>query len=143
SRSIEGLNPLYLPQAKVYDAACSIGPAAVLAPYVDMSELQISLSIERDGVEIFAGSAHAGDMVRDPAELVGVLHGAYTLPAGAWLLTGTSIVPEPNYTAQPGDWIGIRIDGIGELVNRVKLIQHSEATALPRLSGSAARRDGK
>jgi 2-dehydro-3-deoxy-D-arabinonate dehydratase len=131
SRSIEGENPLYLPQAKVYDASCSIGPAAVLAWHVDPRRSSIHMAIERDGQEVFAGAASITDMVRDPAEMVRVLQGAYTLPHGAWLLTGTSLVP-PDYTALPGDGVRIRIDGIGELHNTVKRIVHSGATAPPR-----------
>jgi 2-dehydro-3-deoxy-D-arabinonate dehydratase len=132
SRSIEGENPLYLPQAKVYDASCSIGPAAALAWNIRPSECSIQMTIERDGQEIFSNRAAIRDMVRDPAELVGVLHAAYTLPVGAWLMTGTSIVPD-RYTATPGDIIHINTEGIGELRNMIKRIEHSGATAPPRL----------
>jgi 2-dehydro-3-deoxy-D-arabinonate dehydratase len=131
SRSIEGENPLYLPQAKVYDASCSIGPAAVLAWNVRPSACSIQMTIEREGQEIFSSRAGISDMVRDPAELVGVLHAAYTLPVGAWLMTGTSIVPD-RYTATPDDIIRINIEGIGELRNTIKRIEHSGATAPPR-----------
>ncbi len=130
SRSIEGENPLYLPQAKVYDASCSIGPAAVLAWHVRPSESSTQMTIERDGREIFSGRADIRTMVRDPAEMVGVLQAVYTLPVGAWLLTGTSIVPD-RYTALPGDIVRIGIDGIGELCNTVKRIDHSGAKAPP------------
>jgi 2-dehydro-3-deoxy-D-arabinonate dehydratase len=133
SRSIEGENPLYLPQAKVYDASCAIGPAAVLAWYVDPADAEIRMEIEREGKEVFAGTAHISEMVRLPAELTGVLHASYTLPAGAWLLTGTSLVPDPPYTALPGDRIRIAIEGLGELRNDVTRISHSGARALPRI----------
>lgn len=133
SRSIEGENALYLPQAKVYDRSCSIGPAAVLAWNVDLSQARISMRIERAGGEVFAGSAPVSDMVRDPAELVGVLHSSYPLPAGAWLLTGTSIVPAPPYTCEEGDLVTIEIGGIGRLVNRLVQVPHSGAGAKPRL----------
>jgi 2-dehydro-3-deoxy-D-arabinonate dehydratase len=132
SRSIEGENPLYLPQAKVYDASCSIGPAAALAWNIRPSECSIQMTIERDGQEIFSNRAAIRDMVRDPAELVGVLHAAYTLPVGAWLMTGTSIVPD-RYTATPGDIVRINIEGIGELRNTIKRVEHSGAKAPPRL----------
>jgi 2-dehydro-3-deoxy-D-arabinonate dehydratase len=132
SRSIEGENPLYLPQAKVYDASCSIGPAAALAWNIRPSECSIQMTIERDGQEIFSNRAAIRDMVRDPAELVGVLHAAYTLPVGAWLMTGTSIVPD-RYTATPGDIIHINIEGIGELRNTIKRVEYSGAKAPPRL----------
>ncbi|TAN31593.1 hypothetical protein EPN29_13140 [bacterium] len=133
SRSIEGDNPLYLPQAKIYDRSCSIGPAAVLA--WELGELparRIQMTIERDGSEVFAGVAPLSDMVRDPVELCGVLHAAYRLPVGAWLLTGTPIVPPPPYSAAAGDVITISVDGLGALVNRVTVVTHSGATAIHR-----------
>jgi 2-dehydro-3-deoxy-D-arabinonate dehydratase len=99
SRSIEGENPLYLPQAKVYDRSCSIGPAAVPAWEADPSSARITMQISRGGHTVFDGAANLSDMVRDPAELCAVLHAAYPLPVGAWLLTGTSLVPPPPYTA--------------------------------------------
>jgi 2-dehydro-3-deoxy-D-arabinonate dehydratase len=136
SRSIEGENPLYLPQAKVYDASCAIGPAAVLAWHLDPADAEIRMHIERAGREVFAGTARVSDMVRLPAELVGVLHSSYTLPVGAWLLTGTSLVPDPPYTALPGDLIHIEIEGLGELRNDVVRIVHTGAQALPRIPRS-------
>jgi 2-dehydro-3-deoxy-D-arabinonate dehydratase len=138
SRSIEGLNPLYLPQAKVYDDSCSIGPAAVLAWHVDPSRAEIRMTIEREGTEVFSGSATVADLVREPAQLVGVLHGAYTLPAGAWLLTGTSIVPPAECSVLPGDVVRITIEGIGRLQNQVKRVMHSGAQALPRVGARGA-----
>ncbi len=133
SRSIEGANPLYLPQAKVYDRSCSLGPVAALAWHTDVSRAEIRMTVERDGVEVFGGRASTGDLVRDPAELVSVLHAAYALPAGAWLLTGTAIVPPESYTARPGDVVRIQIAGLGELWNEVVLIAHSRAQARPRV----------
>ena len=134
SRSIEGENPLFLPQAKVYDRSCSIGPAAVLAWAVDVSRARISMSIERKGRAVFAGTASVADMTREPEKLVGVLYSSYTLPVGAWLLTGTSIVPPESYTAEPKDVVRIAIDGLGELVNNVTLVRHSGAEAKPRFT---------
>jgi 2-dehydro-3-deoxy-D-arabinonate dehydratase len=133
SRSIEGLNPLYLPQAKVYDGSCSIGPLAVLAWHVTVDALEIRMTITRDGNLVFFGETHTSGMVRDPAELVQVLHSVYTLPVGAWLLTGTGIVPPEDYSAQPGDVVEISIDGIGTLRNQIARVQHSGAAAMPRL----------
>ncbi|TMB89091.1 MAG: hypothetical protein E6J18_08035 [Chloroflexi bacterium] len=133
SRSIEGENPLYLPQAKVYDRSCAIGPAAVLAWEVDTSGAAITMRITRGGAPVFDGAASLSDMVRDPAELSGVLHSAYPLPAGAWLLTGTSLVPPPPYTAEAGDVVNIEIEGVGRLVNTVAVVPHSGARARPRL----------
>jgi 2-dehydro-3-deoxy-D-arabinonate dehydratase len=132
SRSIEGENPLFLPQAKVYDRSCAIGPAAVLAWHVDVSSARVRMSIERKGRSVFDGGATIADMTRDPAKLVGVLYSSYTLPVGAWLLTGTSIVPPEAYTAEPGDVVRIAIDGLGELTNRVTAVPHSGAEARPQ-----------
>jgi 2-dehydro-3-deoxy-D-arabinonate dehydratase len=131
SRSIEGENPLFLPQAKIYDRSCSIGPAAVLAWGVDITRAAIRMTIERGEVAVFAGTSTVADMTRDPADLVSVLHSSYTLPTGAWLLTGTSLVPPEPYTAAPGDVVRIAIDGLGELVNHVSVVRHSGAEALP------------
>jgi 2-dehydro-3-deoxy-D-arabinonate dehydratase len=133
SRSIEGENPLYLAQAKVYDRSCSIGPAAVLAWHVDLAGAALRMAIRRGGEIVFEGSAPLLHMVRDPAELVRVLHSAYSLPTGAWLLTGTSIVPPPSYSAASGDEVEISIDGLGTLRNTVTEITVSGATAPPRL----------
>ena len=131
SRSIEGENPLFLPQAKIYDRSCAIGPAAVLAWDVDVARAKIRMTIERDGTSVFDGAATVADMTREPAKLAAVLHSSYTLPVGAWLLTGTSLVPPEPYTAKPGDTVRITIDGLGELSNRVSLVKHSGAEAKP------------
>jgi 2-dehydro-3-deoxy-D-arabinonate dehydratase len=87
----------------------------------------------RDGVE-FDGAASLSEMVRDPSELSAVLHSAYPLPDGAWLLTGTSLVPPPPYTAEAGDVVTIEIEGIGRLVNTIAVVSHSGAHARPRLA---------
>jgi 2-dehydro-3-deoxy-D-arabinonate dehydratase len=131
SRSIEGENPLYLPQAKVYDRSCALGPAAVLAWEADPTSAAMSLEIRRDGSVLYRGEASLADLVRTPAAMSGVLHGALTLPAGAWLLTGTSIVPDPAYTSRSGDEVVIEIAGVGRLRNRVTAVQVSAAQALP------------
>ena len=131
SRSIEGENPLFLPQAKVYDRSCAIGPAAVLAWEIDVSRAGMRMTIERDGKSVFDGTASVADMTREPAKLAAVLQSSYTLPMGAWLLTGTSLVPPEPYTAEPGDVVRIAIDGLGELTNRVSLVKHSGAQAKP------------
>src|SRR5439155_9584731 len=131
SRSIEGENPLFLPQAKIYDRSCAIGPVAVLAWGVDVSRAEIRMSIDRDGRTVFAGTASVADITREPEKLIAVLHSSYTLPAGAWLLTGASIVPPEPYTALPGDVVRIAIESLGELVNTVSLVKHSGAGARP------------
>jgi 2-dehydro-3-deoxy-D-arabinonate dehydratase len=119
SRSIEGENPLYLPQAKVYDRSCALGPVAVLAWHTDVAALSIRMTIARAGEEVFAGEASTSALVRDPAALPRVLHSCYTLPAGAWLLTGTGIVPPDEVSLQPGHSVEIHVPGIGTLVNPV------------------------
>jgi 2-dehydro-3-deoxy-D-arabinonate dehydratase len=134
SRSIEGENPLFLPQAKVYDRSCAIGPVAVLAWAVDVARAVIRMTIEREGKTVFAGTSTVADMTRDPAKLVGVLYSSYTLPLGAWLLTGTSLVPPQPYTATAGDLVRIAIDGLGELANRVSAVRHTGAEARPMLA---------
>jgi 2-dehydro-3-deoxy-D-arabinonate dehydratase len=131
SRSIEGENPLFLPQAKVYDRSCAIGPAAVLAWGVDIARAVVRMTIERGGSVVFSGTSTVGDMTRDPAKLVSVLYSSYTLPVGAWLLTGTSLVPPEPYTARAGDVVRIAIDGLGELSNPVATVPHSGAEARP------------
>ena len=131
SRSIEGENPLFLPQAKIYDRSCAIGPAAVLAWDVDVSRAKIRMTIERAGASVFDGTATVADMTREPAKLATVLHSSYTLPVGAWLLTGASLVPPEPYTAKTGDVVRIAIEGLGELSNRVSLVKHSGAEAKP------------
>src|SRR5207247_9735292 len=119
SHSIERENPHYLPQAKVYDRSCSIGPAAVLASVVDPLRSEVRMTIERSGEQIFSGKSSVSELVRDPAELTGVLHSAYPLPVGAWLLTGTSLVPAPPFTARAGGVVTIEIGAVGRLVNHV------------------------
>jgi 2-dehydro-3-deoxy-D-arabinonate dehydratase len=133
SRSIEGENTLYLPQAKVYDRCAALGPAAVLAgPGVDVRDARIALSIERGGAVVFAGETSTAQMVRDAAALCRVVCSSYTLPMGAWLMTGTGLVPPDDFTLAPGDVVRIAVDGIGELVNPVVEVPHSGASAPPR-----------
>jgi 2-dehydro-3-deoxy-D-arabinonate dehydratase len=135
SRSIEGENPLFLPQAKIYDRSCAIGPVAVLAWDVDVSRAKMRMTIDRGGTKVFDGTATVADMTREPSKLAAVLHSSYSLPTGAWLLTGTSLVPPEPYTAKTGDVVRISIDGLGELVNNVSLVKHSGAEAKPTLTG--------
>jgi 2-dehydro-3-deoxy-D-arabinonate dehydratase len=122
SRSIEGENPLYLPQAKIYERSCALGPAAALAWEADPARAEISMEIARRGRVVFAGRTSAAEMVRRPADLVAALHGGLSFPVGVWLLTGTGIVPDPDYTAQPGDEVTIWIEGLGTLRNPVDLL---------------------
>ena len=119
SRSIEGENPLYLPQAKVYDGSCSLGPGAVPAWEVDLRGEAVRLEIERAGARVFSGEVSLEQMVGKPAELLRSLLRFYACPAGVWLLTGTGIVPDPPYSAEEGDVVRVAIEGLGTLVNRV------------------------
>ncbi|HEU4897461.1 MAG TPA: fumarylacetoacetate hydrolase family protein [Actinomycetota bacterium] len=123
SRSIEGENPLYLPQAKLYRGSCALGPCLVpSAEAPDPADMEITLSIARDGAELFADRCAVADMRRRPAELVDWLWRGQDLPLGAILLTGTSIVPPPELTLRPGDAVTIIITGLGRLTNQVELV---------------------
>jgi 2-dehydro-3-deoxy-D-arabinonate dehydratase len=123
SRSIEGENPLYLPQAKVYLGSCALGPALVpVAEAPAFEDLEIHLVVRRDGGEAFAGSVALGQMRRRPAELVDWLFRAQEFPVGAVLLTGTAIVPGSGFTLRPGDLVTITVPGLGELSNPVELV---------------------
>src|SRR3954449_7473275 len=121
SRSIEGENPLYLPQAKVYRGSCALGPCIVgIADAPD--EFEISLRILRDGAEVFSGSTQTGLLKRTPEELVSWLYRALDFPVGAVLLTGTSVIPAVEFTLRGGDEVRIAITGLGELVNTVEVV---------------------
>ena len=113
SRSIEGENPLYLPQAKCYDGACALGPGIVLTP--DPGELPIAVSILRDGREAFAGAADTAQMKRSYGELVEHLVREMAFPHGGFLMTGTGIVPGHDFTLLAGDSVEIKV---GELTLR-------------------------
>jgi 2-dehydro-3-deoxy-D-arabinonate dehydratase len=119
SRSIEGENPLYLPQAKVYDRSCALGPCILVAADPLPSATEISLEIVRAGRSEFTGATTLANMKRDPQSLVEYLFRCDAFPAGCFLLTGTGIVPPDSFTLAPGDEIRISITGIGRLVNTV------------------------
>lgn len=120
SRDIEGANPLYLPQAKVYDQCCALGPCITLASAMpEPAEIGIRLTVQRDGREAFAGQTDVTQMRRTFADLVSWLGRDSSFPHGAILLTGTGIVPGDEFSLQPGDRIEIAIDGIGTLSNPV------------------------
>jgi 2-dehydro-3-deoxy-D-arabinonate dehydratase len=120
SRSIEGENPLYLPQAKVYDRSCSLGPCVVSADSVeDPHDLTMRMTIERDGERCYEGETETSEMARSCEELVSFLTRHNTIPETVVLLTGTSLVPEEGFTLEPDDRIDIDIDGIGRLSNTV------------------------
>lgn len=119
SRDIEGANPLYIPQAKIFAGACAIGPALVV-PDDWGSPWTIRLSIEdADGEELFAGVTSTAEMRRTPHELTSWLVRDNPVPPGSVLLTGTGLVPHDGYTLLPGHRVCITIDGIGTLLNTV------------------------
>ena len=117
SRSIEGENPLYLPQAKVYNGACSLGPAIEL-DVTQLSDLPIDLAIERAGSPIFFGSTRTANMNRKLDELVTYLYRELSFPEGAFLLTGTGIVPPEQFTLAQGDTVTVTVGSL-TLVNAI------------------------
>jgi 2-dehydro-3-deoxy-D-arabinonate dehydratase len=120
SRDIEGENLLYLPQAKVYDRSCALGPWIQLGvTEIEARAWQIRLTIQRNGQTVFAGETSAAQIKRSFAELAGFLLRCQRFPHGAVLLTGTGIVPPDNFTLLPGDIVEIEISGIGILRNPV------------------------
>jgi 2-dehydro-3-deoxy-D-arabinonate dehydratase len=119
SRDIEGENPLYLPQAKIYDGSCAMGPGILVRSEPLATETRITLAITRAGAEQFAGETTLQQMKRRPDELVEWLYRDQTFRAGCFLFTGTGIVPPESFTLERGDLIRIGIDGIGMLANPV------------------------
>lgn len=120
SRSIEGENPLYLPQAKSYLGSCALGPSIRPAwEIADPYALSIGLSIERRGGLVWHGTATTADLHRRFEELVGYLYRADVHPDGAVLSTGTCLVPEAPFSLEHGDVVTISVDGIGTLTNAV------------------------
>jgi 2-dehydro-3-deoxy-D-arabinonate dehydratase len=119
SRDIEGANPLYIPQAKIFAGGCAIGPTLV-APVDWDRPWRIHLRIEdADGAELFAGATSTANMRRTPRELVSWVVRDNPVPAGSVLLTGTGLVPDGGYTLLPGHRVEVTIDGVGTLVNVV------------------------
>jgi 2-dehydro-3-deoxy-D-arabinonate dehydratase len=132
SRTIEGENPLYLPQAKVYDGSCALGPAIVPATHVG-PPFTLRLVVVRDGTLIVDEVTTSARIRRPLSELVDYLGRALQLPSGAILLTGTGIVPDPAFTLRAGDVVRIEAGALGTLENRVALVGRprtgTEATA--------------
>jgi 2-dehydro-3-deoxy-D-arabinonate dehydratase len=120
SRDIEGENPLYLPQAKVYDGSCALGPAILLSSEPPAAATRIRLEIRRAGAVVFEGSTALSEMKRDFATLVRFLYRETSFPNGCILLTGTGIVPPDSFTLEHGDETLISVDGIGTLHNVVQ-----------------------
>lgn len=120
SRDIEGANPLYLPQAKVYDKSCALGPCVYVSETMLPATTGIQLSITRDGKPVFDGETVLAQLKRTPESLVEFLFRDNSFPFGCVLLTGTGIVPPDDFTLQHGDEISINIEPIGTLVNVVE-----------------------
>ncbi len=120
SRDIEGDNPLYLPQAKVYDRCCAVGPCVASPETVgDPCNLELSMTIERGDEVTFDGSTSTAKMVRSPEDLVSYLTRHNAVPELTVLLTGTSLVPEDDFTLREGDRVAIDIENVGRLENLV------------------------
>ena len=120
SRSIEGENPLYLPQAKVYDACAGLGPALYVPESPISPETEIHMQILRDGALQYDDRVAISRMKRGHTELVDYLYRECSFPYGCYLMTGTCLVPPDDFTLQSGDEIRIHIDSIGEMVNFVE-----------------------
>ncbi|MCC5939561.1 MAG: fumarylacetoacetate hydrolase family protein [Lunatimonas sp.] len=119
SRSIEGENPLYLPQAKIYDGSAAVGPCILVTENPLSPNTQISLTIRRGGQIAFEDTIAISQIKRKFEDLVRYLFLEYTFPHGALLMTGTGIVPDSSFTLASGDEISIAIEGIGTLTNEV------------------------
>lgn len=121
SRSIEGENPLYLPQAKVYLGCAAIGPCILVQKEALSEDTKIRLEIFRDGSLAFAGETDLTQLKRKPQELADWLFRANSFPIGCFMMTGTGVVPD-NFTLNKGDQVRIGIDGIGFLENSIQEI---------------------
>jgi 2-dehydro-3-deoxy-D-arabinonate dehydratase len=119
SRDIEGENPLYLPQAKVYDGSCALGPGILVSEAPPPPTTSISIRIVRAAVEVFAGATTVSQIKRELPSLVEFLFRENSFPAGCMLMTGTGVIPPDAFTLAHGDEIEITIDGIGALRNTV------------------------
>lgn len=119
SRDIEGENPLYLPQAKVYDRSTALGPCLVIADTLPGPQTAIAIVIRRQRETVFAGETMVGQIKRPLASLAEWLFRENAFPRGCYLMTGTGIVPPDSFTLQPGDEIRITIDPVGTLTNHV------------------------
>jgi 2-dehydro-3-deoxy-D-arabinonate dehydratase len=120
ARDIEGENPLYLPQAKLYNDCCALGPCILIPEEpLNRAEMQITLVIHRKGNEIFRGQTNVDQMKRTFEDLIDWLFRDNSFPDGAVLLTGTGIVPPNEFTLEAGDVVSIDITGIGTLTNPV------------------------
>ena len=120
SRDIEGANPLYLPQAKVFNGSCALGPGIEIANADDLTDLPIAAEIERNGITVFEGMTRTSQIKRSFPELVGFLRRELDFPNGVFLMTGTGIVPPDDFTLQPGDVVRITVASL-TLENEVRV----------------------
>ena len=119
SRSIEGENALYLPQAKVYERSAAIGPCLFIPEEPIVASTVIHMTIQRDGKEVYTGEVPISQIKRSLTELAGWLFREMDFASGAYLMTGTCLVPPNDFTLQEKDRVDILIDGIGVLTNHV------------------------
>ena len=119
SRDIEGENPLYLPQAKVYDRCASLGPCLVVSDELPAAATVISIDIQRDGRSVFSGETTLGQIKRPLASLAEWLFRDNSFPRGCYLMTGTGVVPPDSFTLRTGDEIRITLGLVGTLINTV------------------------
>jgi 2-dehydro-3-deoxy-D-arabinonate dehydratase len=117
SRDIEGENPLYLPQAKVFDTCAALGPGLLLTDAYPPGDTAIRMSIRRENAELFKGETRIANMKQPFENLREHLFRHNSFPHGCYLMTGTGIVPDDDFTLQPGDQISISIDDVGTLTN--------------------------
>lgn len=121
SRAIEGENPLYLPQAKIWEGSCAVGPSLVPVPSAPpLDEMTITLTVRRGGAAVFSDTVELSRMRRGPDDLLDWLYRAKRFPYGCVLLTGTSIVPGDDFTLATADEVEIAAPGLGNLINTVK-----------------------
>jgi 2-dehydro-3-deoxy-D-arabinonate dehydratase len=121
SRDIEAENPLYLPQAKVYDRSAALGPCLLVTDVPPEPATEIRIQIWRGGAVVFSGSTTLSRMKRSLPELASYLFRSNSFPVGCYLMTGTGIVPPDEFTLQVDDAVEISIEPIGTLVNTVAL----------------------
>jgi 2-dehydro-3-deoxy-D-arabinonate dehydratase len=119
SRSIEGENPLYLPQAKTYEQSAGIGPGLLISEAPLAPDTEVRMTISRAGSDVFSGATRISAINREFSDLVAWLRRELEFPAGCYLMTGTGIVPGRGFTLQPGDRIAIAIAGVGALEQTV------------------------
>jgi 2-dehydro-3-deoxy-D-arabinonate dehydratase len=120
SRDIEGENPLYLPQAKVYDRSAALGPTLVLTYELPASTTTIAIEIRRGGAAVFSGETTVGRIKRPLPSLAEWLFREDKFPHGTYLMTGTGVVPPDSFTLHAGDEVRITIEAVGTLINPVE-----------------------